>query len=291
MLTKYASDRYYLLKYALANTLVLAALVILLVRFNPLALPTPAVWLVLLLPVLLPRAGLILATALVAGVVVTMHSGLLHAAQFLLIPVGICFGISNVQLIHACAHRSFRPIWINRPLGQFLSLQLFFSFLEFTVTHLEHHRHSDDERLDPHPNREGTFSAYFRGMEASRKNRFKEMHFDRWRLTPTSVLVWNGYQAALWVRLYLRAALVLLGLGPVAFCLFFFPSVVANQLTFAHMNFFTHRKNADGSTDILNIHEGWDFRILNFLMFDAYFHGNHHRAPSLFRPSKYVPKQ
>jgi len=285
MLRKFRTDLGYLLRYYSVSTAVLAAITALLVLF-PLHnfASGPLLWLALLVPMVLSSVlGLLLAFALVLGAYLYFYS--LSVASLCLIPFGIYFGMVAVQLIHNCAHQSFRPRWLNRPLGEILALHLLSGFPGFVILHLTHHQHADHPELDPHPNGELTFWQYFFGIKKQLKDFFRRAYFRQWQNVESAEKSWATTQALLRINRVLRAGVLLLVVGPAGFALFLLPSFVANHLTFAHINYFTHQRQADGSVKILNLEHGI-YRWLNVLMLGGYSHRDHHDAPHLFNPAR-----
>ena len=291
MLIRWTKDKFYLLKYELLGGAILICLLALMLVLNLHQTPAPFVWLVMLLPILLnPLLGILAATAGMVFLLTKFYPELFNAYHLFLIPVGICFGISHVQLVHAAIHKSYQPRWLNRLIGEILSVQLFGSFLGFSLIHLQHHRHSADALRDPHPNRTGTFWGYVKDLDESISSHFEEMYFGRWGRSRKTEKIWKAYVAFVPLRQLLRASVILMVFGPVGFCFFFMPNLIVNQFVFAHMNYYTHPKKADGTSEIVNLDHNWKYKVMNVFLFGAYYHGNHHKAPWLFNPSKYDPQ-
>jgi fatty acid desaturase len=55
------------------------------------------------------------------------------------------------NLIHLASHNLLsKKVWVNNILGWFSALPIFvFTFIDFKITHLEHHKHQGDTILDP----------------------------------------------------------------------------------------------------------------------------------------------
>lgn len=66
------------------------------------------------------------------------------------------------------------------------------------------------------------------------------------------------------------------------------PAYLTNVLVFAHINFATHKTNADGSTEIINLNHNMWYKTVNFFGSGVYFHKNHHVRPNLYDPSTLV---
>ncbi len=285
MLRSFRTDPNYLFRYYAMSTFILLALAAVLIIFPLHEFPRGSVfWLAFLLPLLM-NSVLGLALAFLIVLFSFLHFFSVSSAQLLLVPGGIYFGMIAVQLIHNCAHKSFHPRWANRPLGELLAIHLLSGFPGFVILHLSHHQYTDHHELDPHPNGDLSFWRYFFSVKGKLKNYFRRTYLRQWQELPHSQRIWESTQLLLRLNRFLRAALLLLVAGPVGFALFLLPSFLANHLTFAHINYFTHAKDSNGSVEILNLNSGV-YRFLNLLMIGGYAHKNHHLAPHLFNPMK-----
>jgi fatty acid desaturase len=289
MLRAFRGDPRYLLNYYRGSTLALSALLLLLLLFPLHRFPGAAwAWTLLLLPLLLNSVlGLLAVFLLVCAA--ALHFFQPSPAQLALVPLGVYFGMLAVQLIHNCAHKSFRPRWLNRPLGELLALHLLSGFPGFVILHLTHHQYPDHPELDPHPNGTLTFWQYFFAVKGKLKNYFQRTYSERWKDLPEAEAIWAQTQLLLRFNRFLRAAVLLALAGPLGFALFLVPSFIANHLTFAHINFFTHQRQPDGSVEVVNLTTGI-YAFLNPLMLGGYSHRNHHLAPHLFNPTN-LPEQ
>lgn len=292
MLRDYRQDPYFLLRYYRTCALAYGGVVAFLVLVTPWKFEGSVwLWMALLLPLLANSfLGMIAAAVLTLGALIVSrpHLGIGHAG---LVVLGIYFGMVAVQLIHNCAHKSFKPRWLNRILGELLAIHLLSGFPSFAILHLEHHRHADHPELDPHPNEDLTFSQYLFSIKGKLKRHFRRAFFERWGHLPNAEKIWGAQQLLLPLNRVLRAWILLLLFGPVGFVLILIPSFIANHLTFAHINFYTHAKREDGTVEILNLDHNWLYKFLNLVMIGGYFHKNHHLAPSLFNPAHYRPRQ
>lgn len=285
MLRAYRTDKSYLYRYYRNSTLVLLAVIAgLALAFQ--GQGSALLWLLLLAPLALNSVlGIGLSLALLAGAYVHFYSGAVSLWQLALIPAGIYFGMINVQLIHNCAHKSFRPLWLNRPLGELLAVHLLSGFPGFVILHLTHHRYPDDPEMDPHPNGDLSFWQYFFSIKKKLKAFFRHTYFKQWGETPETRQLWKRQQLLLPLNRVLRAGVMLLLFGPTGFLFFIVPSLIANHITYAHINYFTHQKQKDGTVAIVNLDQGF-YRILNFFMLGGYSHKNHHDQPQLFNPAR-----
>lgn len=288
MLREYRRDPYFLLRYYLTCAIAYGGIVALLVLFTPWTFSGSVwIWMALLLPLLANSfLGMIASAVLTIGALVVSrpHLSFGHAG---IVVLGIYFGMVAVQLIHNCAHKSFKPRWLNRVLGEVLAIHLLSGFPSFAILHLEHHRHADHPELDPHPNEDLSFFGYLLAIKGKLKRHFRRAFFQKWGDHPKAERIWATQQMLLPLNRVLRAWILLLLVGPVGFVLFMIPSFIANHLTFAHINFYTHAQREDGTVEILNLDHNWIYKLLNVVMIGGYFHKNHHLAPSLFNPAHY----
>jgi fatty acid desaturase len=254
--------------------------------------PSAWIWILCLFPLIVSNfLGVIASNLFALGLVLTFHRHQIALWHLALIPLGIYLGMLNVPVIHNCAHKSFRPLWLNRFLGELCSLHLLSGYPGFVILHLTHHRHADDPLLDPHPNKDLSFWQYLNSLKLSLRRSFHRLYFERWGETPRTRRIWAFVKVLLPVNRVLRALFVLFLLGPIGFTFFYIPSFIANQLTYAHINYYTHAQSAasPGSVEIINMNEGWVYPLLNRILIGIYFHKNHHERPNLFNP-KTSPK-
>lgn len=286
MIERYRNDPYFLARYYLAATLLTPVAIGVLYRGD--FRPSIAVWLVVMLPLFASSfLGGVTAFAGAVGLMLAFHRHEIAPWHFLLVPLGVYFGMLSVPLIHNAAHANFRPRALNRPLGELLSLHLLSGFPGFVILHLMHHRHADDPEKDPHPNHGLTYWGFLNGLKISLRAAFRRLHAEHWKDDERAARALRFVGVALPLNRVLRALLILVVFGPVGFTFFYVPSFLANQLTYAHINYFSHVEQPDGSVRIVNLDHGV-YRWLNRLLFGIYFHGNHHRHCSRFNPA--VPR-
>ena len=201
-----------------------------------------------------------------------------------LIPVGLFIGVMSAALIHNATHRSIRPAWMNRVCGEVCGVHQLYGFLGWPVAHLLHHKYPDDPERDPHPPDHLPFWKFALSMRLSLRRCLTTAYFQKWGDGPRSRRIWAAKNFFAASGMYVRLFFWFLVLGPVAFTLFFIPSLVTNILFFAHFNFYTHRPTNDGKIEILNLNEGIYYRLINRLFLGIYFHKNHHAHPSYANP-------
>ena len=80
-------------------------------------------------------------------------------------------------------------------------------------------------------------------------------------------------------------------LGPSVFVLLYVPSYIFNYFFFSHFNYYTHRldpNSREGQFEVLNLSDGYYYRLTNLIFFGIYHHRTHHSKPYLFNPQKLV---
>ena len=198
---------------------------------------------------------------------------------------GLYVGIWSNVLIHNASHQMIKPRWLNRLVGELTGLQVLSGFPGFAVLHMEHHIHSDDHDLDPHPNLPGqTFWQYIDGTRQRLRQTFSRMYQQTWKNHPEYWGSWKKVKWLLPLNRFLRAAFLLLLLGPREFTFFFITSHVTTQLAFAVINYYSHERQPQGHVEIKNLDHNWIYWILNRGFAGAFYHRNHHLNPKLFNP-------
>lgn len=204
-----------------------------------------------------------------------------------LLVLGSYIGVWSNVLIHNASHNMIKPKLLNRFVGELAGLQVLSGFPGFAVLHMEHHVHSDDVELDPHPNLPGqSFWQYIDGTRSRLRKTFARMYQKSWGHDPQYVSSWKKVRFLLPLNRTLRAALLLLVLGPWGFTLGFITSHIVTQLAFAVINYYSHFRLPDGTVEIRNLDHNWTFRLLNRGFSGAFYHRNHHLNPKLFNPMK-----
>ncbi|WP_394847420.1 fatty acid desaturase [Pendulispora brunnea] len=291
MLRRFKRDRYMLTKYYAASTLVFVAAigVARYVRHTSYE-PSPWVWVACLVPLIISNfSAVVVSNLLCVGLMLEYHRAELSAWHLALLPLGIYAGMVNVPVIHNCAHGSFRPVWLNRILGELCAVHLLSGYPGFVILHLLHHQYADDPDLDPHPNLDKTFWQYLNGLKGSLARAFRRNYFGLWGVSAATRCAWRAVRLLLPVNRVLKALFVLAILGPIPFTIFYIPSFIANQLTYAHINYYTHARRADGRVEIVNLNHTAVYRFLNAVLLGIYFHKNHHRRPLEFNPQNAAP--
>jgi fatty acid desaturase len=202
----------------------------------------------------------------------------------LLTPVAIHLHILCNVYVHNCTHRNF-PRPINRLVGELCGFIVLTRFASWEVLHQRHHQHSDDVKRDPHPVERSYWRFFARsvsGIESQLQNAFYDLYGD----TPEN----RAYQAR---RAYVSyftnlvaIAMWFVFLGPIAFVAFFVPAQIVGWIHVMHFNWSTHNaKSPSGDYKPVNLDHGF-FWVGNRIWHGIYFHGNHHKKPTIFNPKK-----
>ena len=287
MYSQFRKDPYLLQRYNVVNTLVLIPLVLLAALYRG---DFQAWWPWLPVTFLFAHSSfrsVLIGYAASLALLVFHHEAIPLWSFFVLLALGVYVGIWSNVLIHNASHNIIKPSWLNRLVGEAAGLQLLSGFPGFAVIHMEHHIHSDDNELDPHPNLPGlTFWGYIDGTRARLRSTFARMYKERWGHNPTYARSWRKVKVLLPLNRSLRAALFLTLLGPVGFTLFFITSHIAIQLLFAVINFYTHQRLPDGTVEVRNLDHNPIYWLVNRAFAGAFYHANHHTNPKLFNPMK-----
>jgi len=208
-----------------------------------------------------------------------------------LIPLGLYIAGISAVFIHNATHNSFPSPLLNWLGGQLAGLHQLWGYMGWKLIHLIHHQYSDDNTLDTHPPRGLTFGQFVRTMFFYSSAKISERYREHWGMTlRTKVL----HKTLLVIFLSMAVCNLLfwyLLLGPVGFLFFYVPSYVGNYLIFCDINYFCHPLNPEtGKTDATNMDHTLYYKVGNALWFGIYYHGNHHRRPTLFNPKKMVIK-
>lgn len=240
------------------------------------------------------KIGLLLPINL--GLVWTMPSSHfdLHLNWYGLVLAAIAFyvGALGGVFIHNASHKSFRPLWLNRWVGEIMGLMQLYGFPGWQMSHLVHHKYPDQSGLDPHPPREAD-NFFIYAMTTSYKVwicLFK-FYLKLYGKNETSIRTWRRSEIAFYSMVVMTVVFWYLLLGPTYFISLFIPSFLGTMVLFSHLNYYTHVVNSEGKIEIVNLTEGLRFRILNKILFGTYYHKYHHLQASLFNPKKFVDRE
>jgi fatty acid desaturase len=290
----YKKDPWFFIKYNSVSILALAAGSIFLYTNWSVLPEINNNWLFFLaiLPLCLTNVSLILfSAALVSVVAITQGYFVVGLRDLLLLPLAVVIGLQSAWLMHNAAHESIKPAWLNRLIGELTGLHQLSGYPGWAVFHIIHHQNSDDPVKDPHPPVHLTFREYFGQMGPLMGRVAHNAYFELWGENDHTRRLWRMMVWCSLICRYMRAAFLLILLGPTIFVLCFIVSKVINYSWYVHFNYATHRPNAEGDIEILNLNHNLYYNIMNATMAGAYFHKNHHRKASLFDPRTLEPEQ
>ncbi len=285
--SRFRQDRYYLLKYYLANIALLGGGIVLNeTLFGRLGdLNHPAFWLIGLVLFVLPSFSLIFLSGLFYLLLMwIVQPEALTLASVALVPVGILAGTISAALMHNAAHGNFRRAWENRGWGELCGLFQLTGFAGWCISHFIHHAAPDNPEKDAHAPGDMTFRKYMNAMGRLMKANLTSKYFEIFGDNPHSRATWSLVGWLLPLVRYSRIAFILSLLGPTAFVMLYVPFKIANTMIYGDFNYRTHRPTADGGYEILNLNHNVWYKLLNAISFGSYFHKNHHRTPNVFNP-------
>jgi fatty acid desaturase len=284
----YKKDPYFFIKYNIVSILILGAGSILLYNYWSVLPGISNNWLLFLaiVPLVLTNVWIILfSTALLTLAAVTQGAFDVSLREAVLLPLaGIVIGLQSAWLMHNAAHESIKPAWLNRLIGELTGLHQLSGFPGWAVFHIIHHQNSDDPVNDPHPPVLLTFREFFWQMGPLMARVAHAAFFELWGENERAQRLWTWTVRTGLTARYMRNAFLLVLLGPVAFVLGFIVSKLVNYAWYVHFNYFTHRPNAEGDIEVLNLNHNLYYKVMNATMSGIYFHKNHHRKASLFDP-------
>ncbi len=290
MFKQYKKDVFFLLKYNSANVLILGLVSLFLFHAWSSMAQVPNSWVLLLciLPLSLPNLWTISASALMlAPVALYFNLFQVSLADWWLIPLSVVIGLQSAWLMHNAAHESIKPKWLNRLVGELCGLQQLMGYPGWAIPHIVHHQFPDDPEKDPHPPQQLSFMQFLGEMGPSMARVAKAYFFNLWQDRPDVARIWNRMLWTSMAARYLRAAFLLILLGPKVFVLCFIVSKMVNMIWYVHFNYYTHRPTGDGRMEILNLDHNLYYKLMNATMAGVYYHKNHHAKASLFDPRSF----
>lgn len=273
------------LSYYYLKTLVFVALLILLVISNANFLPSDLIGFGLVIILVTSPNIIAVMLACLMGLSLLVFNEKSSGLLILQMVLGIAVTLMSTGLLHSVSHRSIKPRWLNRPLGELCGLFQLSGFPEWTITHFLHHRYADQVGLDPHPPRGLNFIDFLLAMRTMVMSAFLQFflktHGDnkqtRRILFQTIVLVkaTNLLKSFFWFIVF----------GPMLFVTVFVCSQFFKMVHYAWFNYRTHQNE-----EIVDLNKGI-YYFLNYLTFGLYVHGTHHRFPSAFDPRQVKEKK
>ncbi len=291
MFKKFIRDPYFLLKYALANLVILGvACLIVQWQFNQVQkFQLIWFWIVGLILFVLPHFILIFFSGVYfVWLFMYAQNTSITFLEISLIPFGILCGTFSAALMHNSAHQSIYPKWSNRLIGEICGLFQVTGFAGWYIAHMLHHSNPDHPEKDPHHPGKLSFVQFANAMGFMMKEALTKKYFELMGKTKATEIAWSAIVFLSPITRYARVLFLMLILGPTFFIFFYVPFKIANALIYIDFNYRTHRPNKEGVFEVLNLNHNFWYKLLNLISFGSYFHKNHHKNPSLFNPKHNV---
>jgi stearoyl-CoA desaturase (delta-9 desaturase) len=193
------------------------------------------------------------------------------------------------SILHNCAHRNWKPRWLNDAIGEFCGTLMLYGFKGFQVGHWFHHAHPDDPRMDPHPPRGQSFPRFVVAPVKATLDVVERGYLQAFGDTPENRASLRRQRVMFQAGVLFRVAFWWLLLGPELFVLAYLPVYAANIFVFAHINYATHIERPDGQSEIVDLTHNLYYRYVNLVSMGGYYHKSHHRRPKFKNPSR-VPQ-
>lgn len=192
-------------------------------------------------------------------------------------------GLIVSSLLHNTSHSNVPTKLLNRIVGEYCGYWVLYGFTNFSLVHILHHQHSDEE-MDPVNPKGMSFFVFLTApmrymIKATQKFLFS-IHGNKEdynTIMNTQVVVFH-------LNLILRLSIWYLLLGKTLFLAFYLPGFLTIVAIFAHINYVCHRDNIDGSVEIVNLDHNLYYKFANFFTMGGYFHKNHHINMKVFNP-------
>ena len=197
--------------------------------------------------------------------------------------IAIINGLVISSLLHNTSHSNVPTKLLNRIVGEYCGYWVLYGFSNFSLVHILHHQHSDDEMDPVNPKGMSFFvflSAPMRYMIKTTKVYLFSVHGKE----KNYQMIMNVQTAIFHLNLILRLAIWYMLLGKFLFLAFYIPSFLTIVAIFAHINYVCHRDHVDGSVEIVNLNHNLYYKFANFFTMGGYFHKNHHVNMKLFNP-------
>jgi fatty acid desaturase len=284
MYRTFLRDPQYLLKFHLKSLFVLAAAVTALLCFTDqnyedILLSLPALVLLSSTNFRVVLLGFLLNTGL------TVLRDDFQWWMVSLIPLATIWGLFATSLLHNASHDNIKPRWLNRAIGEILGVAQLVGFPDWTIIHVVHHSFPDDPIKDPHPPLEKNYWGFMLGMRESILKVFVTEYFRLWGQSEKSMTMIRRFGLVSRIEQFCKVMLFWLILSHPVFSYFFVPSIVFKMLHYAWFNYITHRTKPGIDHRVENLNFGL-YKLVNFITFGFYFHGNHHINPKIFDPRR-----
>lgn len=205
--------------------------------------------------------------------------------------LGIYVGGLSAVFIHNATHNSFPNKFLNEIAGQLAGIHQLWGFMGWRIIHLFHHQYSDRNDRDPHPPKGKSFGQFLRGMFVLSSRSISARYREQWGVNTRTWILHTGVMVLFHIMAVCYLLFWFFLLGTEGFIFFYIPSLIWNHVMFAHINYFCHPADPQtGETKATNLNETLYHKVANAIWFGIYFHGNHHKKPSLFNPGKMKTK-
>jgi stearoyl-CoA desaturase (delta-9 desaturase) len=162
-------------------------------------------------------------------------------------------------------------------------------FASWDITHMRHHKYSDDRQRDPHPNFP-SFWVTVRHTIVSVEQQLFQQYYDTWGDTPANRAKERRRAFLSYGTNVVLLACWALLLGPAFFLCVFVPANLLAGLFVLHFNWSTH--NGEAATTFEEMHPtnltSRYYRVANRLFCGIYAHETHHAKPHLFNPARHT---
>ncbi len=209
---------------------------------------------------------------------------------FVILILAVINGLVVSSLLHNTSHSNVPTKILNRIVGEYCGYWVLYGFSNFSLVHILHHQHSDEE-MDPVNPKGMSFivfvSAPMRYMIKKTKLFLMSVHGDKAGYS----LIMDAQVVLFHFNLILRLSIWYMLLGKFLFFAFYIPGFLTIVSIFAHINYVCHRDHIDGSVEIVNLNHNLYYKVANFFTMGGYFHKNHHVNMKLFNPTSLDSKR
>ncbi len=281
MIANFRKDRQFLARAHLTSFFIMSILNIVLCAFSNVN-SSDLVWYLPLVVILSTTKIQLVVSCFLYATIVSVWRSDFHFTYLFAIPLGIIATFPLTAFLHNASHGSFKPKWLNRPIGEIVGVMQLSGFAQWKIVHTVHHMHSDDPQLDPHPPMNKSYWEFTKGMRESAINAYVRFFFKTHNQGSESTAALKNFANAAKLDQSARVLFFLLLLGPQLFTFLFLSSIVFKMFHYAWFNYSTHRPSTQG-TEVQNLN-GRFYRFINAIAFGLYYHQNHHLVPTLFDP-------
>lgn len=199
-------------------------------------------------------------------------------------------GLVISSLLHNTSHSNIPTKFLNRIVGEYCGYYVLYGFTNFSLVHILHHQHSDDE-MDPVNPKGMSFIVFLSAPMRYMIKRTKEYLFSVHGTEKEYKNIMEAQVVVFHLNLILRLAIWYMLLGKFLFIAFYIPSFLTIVAIFAHINYVCHRDHIDGSVEIVNLDHNLYYKVANFFTMGGYYHKNHHINMKAFNPTHLKKKR